>query len=114
MTPTIAIHFVAHSDHPQRATATIHAQTGQSLMQAAVAANVTGIEADCGGLLTCGTCHVMVREPHASLLPAPSGDELGMLEFTSAPREANSRLSCQIELTSALDGLTLDLPASQH
>lgn len=83
-------------------------------MQAAVSANVAGIEADCGGLLTCGTCHVLVREPHASLLPAPGDDELAMLEFTAVPREPHSRLSCQIDLTSALDGLTLDLPASQH
>jgi 2Fe-2S ferredoxin len=37
------------------------ARPGQSLMQAAVAANVAGIEADCGGLMTCATCHVYVR-----------------------------------------------------
>jgi len=89
-------------------------KTGQSLMQAAVGANVQGIEADCGGLLTCGTCHVYVREPHASRLPPPSPDELAMLDFTAAPREANSRLSCQVMLTDALDGLTVDLPPSQH
>jgi 2Fe-2S ferredoxin len=39
---------------------------------------------------------------------------MAMLEFTASPRQANSRLSCQIELTEALDGLTVDLPASQH
>ncbi len=83
-------------------------------MQAAVAANMAGIEADCGGLLTCATCHVYVREPHASQLPPPSADELGMLAFTAAERRPNSRLSCQIDLTQALDGLTVDLPASQH
>ena len=83
-------------------------------MQAAVTANIAGIEADCGGLLTCGTCHVYVREPHASLLPPPGADETGMLEFTASPRQANSRLSCQIDLTQAMDGLTVDLPASQH
>jgi 2Fe-2S ferredoxin len=82
-------------------------------MQAAVAANMAGIEADCGGLLTCATCHVMVREPHA-VLPSPGCEELGMLDFTAAPRQANSRLSCQIQLTEALDGLTVDLPISQH
>jgi 2Fe-2S ferredoxin len=83
-------------------------------MQAAVAANVAGIEADCGGLMTCGTCHVYVREPHASQLPAPTDDEQGMLDFTASPRRPNSRLSCQIELTDALDGLTVDLPPTQH
>ena len=85
-----------------------------SLMQAATAANVPGIEADCGGLLTCATCHVYVREPFAAQLPPPSEDELGMLEFTASPRKPNSRLSCQIELRESLAGLTVDLPPSQH
>jgi ferredoxin, 2Fe-2S len=92
----------------------LHAQPGQSLMQAAVAANVQGIEADCGGMMTCATCHVYVREPFAAQLPPPSDDELGMLEFTASPREPNSRLSCQIQLTDALHGLEVDLPPSQH
>lgn len=83
-------------------------------MEAAVAANVPGIEADCGGLMTCATCHVLVREPFAARLPPPGPDELAMLEFTASPRHPNSRLSCQIELTEALDGLTVDLPISQH
>jgi 2Fe-2S ferredoxin len=83
-------------------------------MQAAVAANVRGIEADCGGLVTCATCHVYVREPFAGRLPPPAADELGMLEFTAAARKANSRLSCQIALAPDLDGLTVDLPDTQH
>jgi 2Fe-2S ferredoxin len=106
----ITVHLVA----PDGAKTQLPCKTGTSLMQAAVAANVAGIEADCGGLMTCATCHVYVREPFASQLPAPSGDELGMLEFTAAERRPNSRLSCQIELTEALDGLTVDLPATQH
>jgi 2Fe-2S ferredoxin len=89
-------------------------KTGQSLMQAAIAGNVDGIEADCGGLMTCATCHVYVREPHASRLPPPSDDEAGMLDFTAAPRKPNSRLSCQIQLTEELDGLAVDLPETQH
>ena len=88
-------------------------KAGRSLMKAAVDANVQGIEAECGGLMTCATCHVYVREPFASRLPAASADELGMLEFTASPRRPNSRLSCQIELTDALDGLTVDLPPTQ-
>lgn len=106
----IKIHLVAADG----AETILETRTGESLMQAAVAANVRGIEADCGGLLTCATCHVYVREPFASQLPPAQDDELGMLEFTAAPRQANSRLSCQIELTPALDGITVDLPATQH
>ena len=110
----ITIKFMAVHEGAERIAGQITCQTGQSLMQAAVGANVAGIEADCGGLLTCGTCHVYVREPHAGMLPAPDADETAMLEFTAAPRQANSRLSCQIALTDALDGLTVDLPARQH
>lgn len=108
----INIHLVGPASAPGETT--LEGKPGESLMQAAVAANVTGIEADCGGLLTCATCHVYVREPFASRLPPPSDDELGMLEFTASPRKPNSRLSCQIELGDDLDGLTVDLPESQH
>jgi ferredoxin, 2Fe-2S len=92
----------------------IQCKPGQNLMQAAVAANVKGIEGECGGMMTCGTCHVYVQEPYASRLPPRSADEDAMLGFTASPRRANSRLSCQIALTEALDGLTADLPASQY
>ena len=106
----IKIHLVAADG----AETTLDVKTGDSLMQAAVGANVRGIEADCGGLLTCATCHVYVREPFASRLELPTEDEMGMLEFTASPRRANSRLSCQIKLTPELDGLAVDLPESQH
>lgn len=59
-------------------------------------------------------CHVRVREPWASQLPPPSAEERGMLDFTAEPAQANSRLACQITLTDALDGLTVDLPATQY
>jgi ferredoxin, 2Fe-2S len=110
----ITVNFMAASDATTENAAPIACHTGQSLMQAAMSAHVDGIEADCGGLLTCATCHVMVREPWASQLPQPTGDESGMLEFTAVPRQPNSRLACQIQLTEALDGLTVDLPLSQH
>ena len=105
----ITLHLIAADGE----ATTLQAKTGDSLMQAAVSANVAGIEADCGGLMTCATCHVYVREPFVSRLPPPQDDELGMLEFTASPRQANSRLSCQIDLTAALDGLAVDLPPTQ-
>jgi len=92
----------------------ITGRTGKSLMQAVVAAGMDGIAADCGGCLTCATCHVFVDAAWAARLPAPSTDEVAMLDMTATPREANSRLSCQIELTAALDGLTVRLPATQY
>jgi 2Fe-2S ferredoxin len=110
----ITVSFVAapgaHTGMPRQ----LKCRTGQSLMQAAVTGNIDGIDADCGGLMTCATCHVYVREPHVSQLPPPSEDESGMLDFTAVPRRPNSRLSCQIQLTQELDGLAVDLPESQH
>jgi 2Fe-2S ferredoxin len=106
----IRIHLVA-ADGGQT---TLEVKPKGSLMEAAVKNDVAGIEADCGGLMTCATCHVYVREPFAARLPPASEDELGMLAFTAAERRANSRLSCQIALSEQLDGLTVDLPDAQH
>jgi 2Fe-2S ferredoxin len=106
----ITIHFVAASG----GETTLQARTGDSLMQAAVSHDLDGIAADCGGLATCATCHVYVREPFAGRLPPPQDDELAMLEFTAAERRPNSRLSCQVTLDAGLDGLTVDLPPNQY
>ena len=92
----------------------IEVKVGQSLMKAAVSSNIEGVAADCGGTLTCATCHVMVREPWLNQLPAMTDDEDGMLDFAACARQANSRLSCQITLTEAMDGMQVDLPASQY
>jgi 2Fe-2S ferredoxin len=93
---------------------TIQAPPGQSLMKAAVDADVKGIDADCGGSLTCATCHVMIDAPWAGQLAAPVPDERDMLDFAASPVEPGSRLSCQVQLTPALDGLVVRLPASQY
>jgi 2Fe-2S ferredoxin len=106
----ITINFIAANAQPARAEGKI----GQSLMEAAVAAGVSGIAADCGGMLTCATCHVMVDAPFAALLPPPDGEELAMLAFTATPATPASRLSCQIILKPELDGLTVELPATQY
>lgn len=107
--PNITIHLVASSG----GTTDLECATGQSLMQAAIANNVDGIEAECGGTMTCATCHVYVRDEFLSKLPIMTSDEDSMLDFTASLRKANSRLSCQIELTGELDGLTVDLPETQ-
>jgi ferredoxin, 2Fe-2S len=107
---TIEIHLI----HPDGTRRTLQSRQGQSLMQAAVDANVDGIDADCGGSLTCATCHVFVEPEWTSRLPAVSNDEQGLLDFTATPREAGSRLSCQITLTPELAGLTVRLPSAQH
>lgn len=109
--PTITLHFVPHGGGAPR---TITAACGQSLMKAATRANVSGIAADCGGGLTCATCHVFIDDAHLSRLPPADASELGMLDFTAIAHTANSRLSCQIDLKPELDGLVLHLPQAQY
>lgn len=110
MHKTISIHFTAYNG----VTTSIEAKIGKSLMEAATSANVNGIAADCGGLMTCATCHVYVDEPFASQLGAPDAEEAAMLAFTAAAQQPNSRLSCQITLGSSLNGLTVKLPSTQY
>ena len=93
---------------------TLRARVGRSLMKEAVADGVEDIAADCGGSMSCATCHVIVDQPWLGLLPPPLPDEQSMLELTAAPREVGSRLSCQIVLTPGLDGLRVRLPATQY
>ena len=106
----MTVHFITHSG----VSTAVEAKVGKSLMDAATAKNIDGIAADCGGLMTCATCHVFVEEPFASQLAKPDAEELAMLAFTATPRQSNSRLSCQITLSEALDGIAVTLPASQY
>lgn len=94
-------------------TTEVDAAIGASVMTAARDASVRGIEAECAGALSCGTCHVYVAEPYQSQLPNPSAEEKEMLEFVAAERKANSRLSCQLSMTADLDGLTVEIPDTQ-
>ena len=91
----------------------LEAPEGASVMAAATGAGVPGILAECGGSAICATCHVYVDAAWANKLPAPLANELEMLECTAAEREPNSRLSCQIKLTSTLNGLVVRIPERQ-
>lgn len=104
---------VVHLQSANGAPHTVRAKAGQSLMQAAVDASVQGIAAECGGVLSCATCHVIVAPAWAAVLKPPDADEEAMLAMTAAPREATSRLACQIKLGPDLDGLTARLPVRQ-
>jgi 2Fe-2S ferredoxin len=110
MAATIPIHLV----EPDGRIHDLVGKVGQSLMRAAVDAGVDGIKADCGGVMTCATCHVYVDEAWADRLPLPSFDENAMLDMTAAERRATSRLSCQIVLDPELAGLTAGLPDTQY
>ncbi len=83
----------------------LSAATGQSLMQAGKDAGVAGILADCSGACACATCHVYVDEAWFSKTGGPDTIEDEMLDMVADVRKPVSRLSCQIKLTEALDGL---------
>ena len=78
-------------------------------MDCAVDHGVPGITAQCGGGCTCSTCHCYVRAPWFARVGAAAGDEADILAFTPGHRP-NSRLSCQIFLSPALDGIEVDIP----
>jgi 2Fe-2S ferredoxin len=82
---------------------------GRTVMDAAVRHNVAGIDAECGGSCTCGTCHVVVEGEWAGRLAERSGDEEATLDYASGVQD-NSRLACQIVVSEALDGLVVRVP----
>jgi ferredoxin, 2Fe-2S len=87
---------------------------GVSVMQTAIDAGVNGIVAECGGSAMCATCHVYVDPVWLPRLLPPLANELEMLECTAAQRLPESRLSCQIKLSAALDGLVVRIPQRQQ
>lgn len=92
---------------------TLDITPGTTIMQAAMLDGIDGIIAECGGSCMCATCHVYVKPDQLSLLPPISADEEAMLEGTVAPRQPNSRLSCQLPVTAAMDGLVVTMPEFQ-
>jgi len=85
---------------------------GMTVMEAAVKHQVPGIDADCGGACACATCHVYVEPEWREKVGARNAMEEDMLDFAFDVRD-NSRLSCQIKVTDALDGLRVKVPAKQ-
>lgn len=87
---------------------------GVSVMQAAINNGITGILADCGGQRQCATCHVYVRAPNITCLPAMTEEEDDMLDITACERNTSSRLSCQLVASNGLDELVVELPVRQR
>ena len=85
---------------------------GSTVMENAVRNSVPGIEAECGGACACATCHVYVDPAWMDKVGKPESMEEDMLDFAFDVRE-NSRLSCQIKVTDALDGLVVTTPEKQ-
>ncbi|GGS14744.1 (2Fe-2S) ferredoxin [Streptomyces aureoverticillatus] len=93
---------------------TIDVALGTSVMRGAVFNDIDGIVAQCGGHAQCATCHVYVDETNLDQVEPARPDEDDMLGFTACPRRPNSRLSCQLKVTSDMDGLIVHLPERQY
>jgi ferredoxin, 2Fe-2S len=90
----------------------VNAENGSTVMENAVRNGVPGIDAECGGACACATCHVYVDEEWMPKAGEPGVMEEDMLDFAYDVRP-NSRLSCQIKVRDALDGLTVRVPERQ-
>jgi len=91
---------------------TVEAELGSTVMETAIKNDIGGIVAECGGGCTCATCLVHVDEKWFPIVGPPSEEENQMLDTAFEVKET-SRLSCQIKVTEALDGLVVRTPSYQ-
>jgi 2Fe-2S ferredoxin len=90
----------------------VEAAAGSTVMEAAIKNGIAGIVAECGGACACATCHVYVDDAWKEATGEPSHMEEDMLDFAFDVRPT-SRLSCQIKVTDAMNGLTIHTPERQ-
>jgi ferredoxin, 2Fe-2S len=100
--------FIEHDG----AARTVEGEVGWTVMETALRNGVTGIVAECGGACACATCLVHVDDAWSKIVGAASSEEEEMLD-TAFDLKPTSRLSCQIKVTEALDGLVVHTPAYQ-
>ncbi|SKB79744.1 2Fe-2S iron-sulfur cluster-binding protein [Sphingopyxis flava] len=92
----------------------VEGQIGETVMEVAYATGIKGIAAECGGSMSCGTCHVFLDKASFERIEAPSESELDMLDIVSSDRRPTSRLSCQIKLTPEFVDAEVHIPESQY
>jgi len=102
------ITFIQHDGEKQ----TLDVENGRSVMNAAIDNLVPGIDADCGGVCNCATCHVYVDESWMDKVGQANKKEEAMMSL-NPDRQENSRLGCQIKMSDELDGLVVKLPEFQ-
>jgi len=103
------IHYIQPDGQQQ----SVQVKAGITVMQAAIHNNVRGIEAECGGCLSCATCHVYIDPSSTAELSAPDDAEEELLEGVAAERRPESRLSCQLVVASTMSGLVVRIPEKQ-
>jgi ferredoxin, 2Fe-2S len=90
----------------------VDAVNGSTVMENAIKNAVPGIDAECGGACACATCHVYVDDAFADVVGKPQAMEEDMLDFAFDVRPT-SRLSCQIKVSDAIEGLVVSIPERQ-
>lgn len=90
----------------------VEIEEGLTVMEGAIRNDIPGIDADCGGACACATCHIYVDAAWVDATGTPSPSETDMLEL-AAHLKPTSRLSCEITVSEALDGMVVRLPESQ-
>ncbi|MCU1691865.1 MAG: (2Fe-2S)-binding protein [Frankiales bacterium] len=103
---------IAYTD-PSGVRHEIDSPEGQSVADVATRNGVPGIVAECGGSMSCATCHVYVDEVWQAVVGPAAGLEDDMLDEALADRLPGSRLSCQLDVTPELDGLSVVVPPVQ-
>jgi len=96
----------------QGETVSAEAEPGDNLLRVAQAAGLP-LEGTCEGQMACSPCHVIVAPDWFDRLEEASEEEEDMLDLAAGVART-SRLSCQIELTAEMDGLTVRIPATSH
>lgn len=89
----------------------VDAAVGSSIMQAATRFGVAGIIGECGGAAMCATCHIVIDPDWIASTGTMGEVEDEMLNNTLTERQPTSRLSCQINITDAMDGMTVHVPS---
>ena len=103
------ITYVEHSGKEH----VVEVRSGMTVMEGARDNGIPGIEADCGGACACSTCHVYVDAAWVDKLPKRQAMEEDMLDFAWNPDPLRSRLTCQLKVSDALDGLKVQMPERQ-
>ncbi|CAN1506071.1 Fdx Ferredoxin [Sphingomonadaceae bacterium] len=103
------VHFISPDGET---TQTVDAKSGDNLLELAQNAGQP-LEGTCEGQMACSTCHVIIDKAWFDKLSPASDDEEDMLDLASGARRT-SRLSCQIDLSEDLDGLTVHIPAESR
>ena len=103
---------VIHVTNRAGKTQTITGKVGNTIMENLRDAGLD-VEAICGGCCSCATCHVFIDDAWTAKMPERTADEFELVEQTRAFKDKNSRLSCQIKFTEAMDGIAVTVAPAE-